>query len=355
MLVQPHTLLQTEKIGGLDMKPYVIVLTLMICIVLILPAAIVLPYSNDEQTALPNQSEKTKTVTTSSKKPALNVSVYRSDESKVESVPLQQYVIGVVASEMPAEFEPEALKAQALAARTLIVKELLNDSNIGVPKGAEVTDTVMHQVYHDDEELKELWGSEFDWKMAKIKEAVQTTEGQILTYDNKPIEPSFFSTSNGYTENSGAYWQQALPYLKSVPSPWDQNSPKFLSKETIPVTTFEKKLNVDLLGGGEIGKIVKTTPGNRVGTVEIAGKTFAGRDIRDILGLPSTDFTMEMKDDQVIVSTKGNGHGVGMSQYGANGMAKEGKSYEDIVTYFYQGVSISNIRPYTAKLTAAEH
>lgn len=338
------------------MKPYVITVVLIISFILILPAAIVLPYDDGEQAAqLKQQKQSKQTSTSASGKPdqsALTVSVYRSDESKVESLPLQQYLIGVVASEMPAEFELEALKAQAIAARTYLVQYLLNDSKIDIPGGAEVTDTVNHQVYHDDKELKKIWETNYDWKIAKITKAVKQTEGKILTYQNKPITAAFFSTSNGYTENSGAYWPKELPYLKSVPSPWDRQSPKYAYKETIPVSSVEQKLNVDIQKGGRIGSVIETTPGNRVGLVKIGGKKIEGRKIRDELKLRSTDFTMEVQGDQVIVNTKGYGHGIGMSQYGANGMAKEGKSYQDIVTYYYQGVSISNIQSYTAKLTA---
>lgn len=113
-------------------------------------------------------------------------------KKKIDEVPLEEYVVGVVAAEMPAEFEKEALKAQALAARTYIVKELFTGQNVGSPKGAVVTDTELHQVYKNEEELRRIWKKDFDWKIKKIKEAVAETRGQILTYDDKPIDASFF-------------------------------------------------------------------------------------------------------------------------------------------------------------------
>ncbi|HEX7065720.1 MAG TPA: stage II sporulation protein D [Bacillales bacterium] len=336
------------------MKPYLITAGFIIGFVLFLPAAIVFLFSGKEQAAagVPVQEETAEKVSVPEPGPALSVSVYRTEEQTIETIPLEQYVIGVVASEMPANFELEALKAQSLAARTYIVNYLLNPLDRGLPEGAEVGDTVTYQVYKDDKELKELWGSDYGWKMEKITKAVEATRGQIITYNDEPITAQFFSTSNGYTENAGAYWQHSVPYLKSVPSPWDRHSPKFYSTETIPVGQVDQKLGVDIEKSGAIGDVVETTPGHRVGKVKIAGKVFTGRDIREALGLRSTDFTMKRKGDKVVVTTKGWGHGVGMSQYGANGMAKQGKGYRDIIKYYYQGVSISDLHSYTAQLTA---
>ncbi|HEU5139664.1 MAG TPA: stage II sporulation protein D [Bacillales bacterium] len=338
----------------MEVKPYLVIAGFVIGFVLILPAAIVFLFSGKEQAATgsPIENETTEKVSVPEPASTLSVSVYRAQEKTIETVPLDQYVIGVVASEMPANFELEALKAQALAARTYIVNYLLNPPDLNLPKGAEVTDTVMNQVYKDDKELKALWGSDFGWKMAKITKAVEATMGQIITYHDQPITVAFFSTSNGYTESSEAYWQSALPYLKSVPSPWDRNSPKFSSTESIPVSKVDQKLGVDIEKAGSIGNVVKSTPGHRVGKVKIAGEVFSGREVREKLGLRSTDFKMKREGDQVVITTKGWGHGVGMSQYGANGMAKQGKEYRDIIKYYYQGVSISNLHAYTAQLTA---
>ncbi|HEX6922212.1 MAG TPA: stage II sporulation protein D [Bacillales bacterium] len=337
----------------MEVKPYLIIASFIIGFVLLLPAAIVLPYSGKEQAAAPPPTSANQTVSVPNESPpTLSVSVYRSQEKKVETVPLDQYVIGVVASEMPANFELEALKAQALAARTYIVNYLLNPPELSLPEGAEVTDTKIHQVFKDDGQLEKIWGNDYDWKMAKVTKAVESTKGQIITYDGNPIDALFFSTSNGFTENAEDYWANAVPYLKSVPSPWDRSSPKFFSTESIPVEAVDQKLDIDIEESGSIGNIVKTTAGHRVGKVKIAGEMFTGREVREQLGLRSTDFKMKRKGDSIVVTTKGWGHGVGMSQYGANGMAKQGKGYKDIVKYYYQGVSISNLHPYTAQLTA---
>lgn len=340
------------------MKPYLIVVSFIVAFVLILPAAIVFPFSGEQQSeptaSKPAASHEKESKTVSPKTTPLTVSVYRSQDQKVKSMPLEQYVTGVVASEMPAKFEEEALKAQALAARTYIVNFLLQSPDMNLPKKAQVTDTEMNQVYHDDHELKKEWGKDYDWKMAKITKAVDATEGEIITYDDKPITPSFFSTSNGYTENSEDYWKNASPYLKSVKSPWDRESPKFQSNKEMSVQAFDDKLGVEISNNGTIGDVVKTTPGHRVGKVKIDGKSFTGRDIREKLDLRSSDFTIKRDGDRVTIATKGFGHGVGMSQFGANGMAKEGKNYKQIVEHYYQGVAISNAQPYTAKLTTKE-
>ncbi len=178
--------------------------------------------------------------------------------------------------------------------------------------------------------------------MKKIEDAVQATAGQILTYDGQPIDALFFSTSNGYTENSNDVWANSVAYLKSVESPWDKNSPKFNGEEEISIQDFESKLGVSLGSSASIMTNVEYTSGKRVAKANISGKELTGTDIRDKLGLKSTDFTMTRSGQSIIVTTKGYGHGVGMSQYGANGMAAEGKNYKDIVKYYYKDVAVTN-------------
>jgi stage II sporulation protein D len=338
-------------------KPFIVLVAFLFVIVLLIPTLLVVPFSEKVDGKLSEgiqQQPSSSSVETNGKNggPAVEVAVYRSKEKKIEHIPLEQYVIGVVAAEMPAEFELEALKAQALTARTYIVKQMINDQPISMPKGANVTDTIMHQVYYSDEELKRLWGTDYSWKIKKITEAVQSTRGQILTYNNVPIEASFFSTSNGFTENSEAYWENAFPYLKSVASPWDKESPKFYDRKVMSVAEFEKKLGVTLPKDGSVGVVLSRTPGKRVETVEINGKKLKGREVREKLDLKSTDFTWMRKGDEIVITTKGYGHGVGMSQYGANGMAQEGKTYDQIVKYYYQGVNITSATAFLNKLTA---
>lgn len=323
-------------------KPFIVLAALLFAVTLIVPAMLVIPFSEEKVSGKLGEKLKQETETAEIPPgPAIEVGVYRLAQKKLENVPLEDYIVGVVASEMPAEFEKEALKAQALAARTFIVKQMMIKDELDMPDGALVYDTVIHQVYKNDKELRQQWKKDYSWKIQKVREAVKETRGQILTYEGSPITASFFSTSNGFTENSEAIWPNSVPYLKSVESKWDLQSPKFSGREVFTVQEFEKKLGVKLPNDRTIGNVTERTAGKRVAKVEINGKVVSGKDIREKLGLKSTDFTWERKGNDIIINTEGYGHGVGMSQYGANGMAAEGKGYKEIVAYYYQGVEVS--------------
>nr|WP_263622892.1 stage II sporulation protein D [Alkalihalobacillus algicola] len=332
------------------MRKMITTLVLFAGIIILLPSVLVLPYGSPGESPEAIESNP-QGKNTSTKAAAVDVPVYRAQLEKTVNVPIEEYVKGVVAAEMPAEFNMEALKAQALTARTFVVTRLANPTE-KLPGNAIVTDTIQHQVFKDNDQLKEVWGTEFEKKYAKIEKAVEETTGQILTYEGNPIYASFFSTSNGYTENSEDYWENAAPYLRSVESPWDKQSPKYSDQITFSTSEFEQKLGVTLPSGGSIGTIKNLTTGKRVGEVEVAGKSFTGREIRDLLGLRSSDFAWERSGDRITVTTKGYGHGVGMSQYGANGMAEEGKGYDEIVKHYYKGVAISEMGRYVENLTA---
>jgi len=274
------------------------------------------------------------------------VTVYRNALKKVETYPLEEYVRGVVAAEMPIDFEEEALKAQAYSARTYIIKRILEKDNSGIPGGAMVTDTVQHQVFVSDSELQKRWGSDYSTKISKLNQIVNETMGKIISYDGTPITASFFSTSNGYTENSEDYWSKEVPYLRSVASPWDKASPKFESTMVVPFNDVQSKLKVDaavLVSTGQSWiKVMEKTESGRVKKIKVGDKVLTGREMRELFDLRSSDFTMEVKNQQIVFQMKGYGHGVGMSQYGANGMAKEGKKAEEIVKYYYKGVKIED-------------
>jgi stage II sporulation protein D len=336
------------------LNPMIALVSSLFVMILLIPSLLVLPFSHEntnEKLAEELQPKQAIPVQVDNG-PTIDVAVYRSIQQKIEHIPLEEYVIGVVASEMSSTFEIEALKAQSLAARTYIVRQLLGKQNPSVPEGANVTDTQLNQVYKNKSELRTSWGIDYDKKIKRITEAVNATQGKIITYNGQLIEPSFFSTSNGYTENSEDYWENAFPYLRSVVSPWDKKSPKFLDEKVITIADFEQKLGIKLPSDGSVGRILTRTAGNRVNAIEISGKTFTGRDIRERLDLRSTDFSWQRKGSDIYISTKGFGHGVGMSQYGANGMAQEGKKYDEIISYYYQGVKISPDNSFITKLTA---
>ncbi|AMA71658.1 MULTISPECIES: stage II sporulation protein D [Aneurinibacillus] len=336
------------------MKPIFYIALAIVIILLAVPSTLVLIYSgSDEQPRPASAIRKSAAPRTShtTQKPVMHINfsikVFRVETGKIESVPLEDYVSGVVSGEMPAEFEMEALKAQALAARTYIALRLAKKDFSDVPKGAHVTDTVKHQVYIDEKQKRERWGSSYTWKEARIRQAVEETSGQVLTYQNEPINATFFATSNGYTENSEDYWGYKLPYLRSVKVPWDANAPRYQETVTMSIDQLEKRLKVKIAqpvaaGNDSWNKTISRTAGQRIKEIKIGDKVFTGRQVRELLGLNSSHFSLSIKGQNVVIRTFGYGHGVGMSQWGANGMAKEGKTVEEIVKYFYKGVNIEN-------------
>ncbi len=334
-----------------QIKPIIVLVSVLFVLILLIPSMLVIPFSGKDAVKLAEERQSNPEPPQIASGPTVEVAVHRVSAQKIENVELEDYVVGVLAMEMPAKFEMEALKAQALAARTYVVKHMLSEQKIGVPDGADVSDTTDYQVYKSKEELKVEWEGEYDWKIQKITQAVKETQGQILTYNGDPIDAQFFSTSNGYTENSQDYYKNEYPYLKTVESPWDVNTEKFFYQVQMTVADFEQKLGIKLGNGNEIGNVTAKTQSNRIASVDVGGKSFTGREVRVALGLRSTDFSWERKGNNIVIKTKGYGHGVGMSQYGADGMAKAGKNYKEIVAHYYQGVEISTTQNFENKLT----
>ncbi|MGQ3481774.1 stage II sporulation protein D, partial [Paenibacillus sp. TY11] len=281
-----------------------------------------------------------------------DVRVYVTSTGRTETLPLEQYIVGVVAAEMPPSFEDEALKAQAIAARTFIARRLLADDTSGAPAGADVTDTVKHQAYISKAKLTREWGhSGKSAELAKIQKAVRDTKDTIMVYEGKPITASFFSTSNGYTENSEDVWAKAVPYLRSVSSPWDkQLAPRYTETVTLSRQSVFDRLGLGRTaiaastGGGSMMpeiRILSKTEGHRIKKIEVGGSVFTGPEIRNKLGLRSAEFTWKAEGDRIAITTYGYGHGVGMSQWGANGMAKEGHTATQILLHYYTGISFA--------------
>ncbi|MDY8022625.1 stage II sporulation protein D [Paenibacillus polymyxa] len=280
-----------------------------------------------------------------------NVRVYVTSTGRTETLPLEQYIVGVVAAEMPPSFEDEALKAQAIAARTFIARRLLADDTSGAPAGADVTDTVKHQAYISKAKLTREWShSGKSAELAKIRQAVRDTKDTIMVYEGKPITASFFSTSNGYTENSEDVWAKPVPYLRSVSSPWDkQLAPRYTDTVTLSRQSVFDRLGLSRTaiaastGGGGMPeiRILSKTEGHRIKKIEVGGSVFTGPEIRNKLGLRSAEFTWRAEGDRIAITTYGYGHGVGMSQWGANGMAKEGHTATQILLHYYTGISFA--------------
>jgi stage II sporulation protein D len=266
------------------------------------------------------------------------VKVYRSTSKVIEEVLLENYVMGVVAGEMPASFNIEALKAQAVAARTYIMFKMLHNKN----KKYDVIDTVLNQVYIDDKELKKKWGKNYTKYKNKVKQAVKETAYQYVTYNGEVIDALFFSTSGGYTENSEDIFYTKLDYLKSVKSDWDKISPVFKEQNEYEISDFCKMLHITCKNKPVI-KVLSKTKGGKINIIMINNKKFTGKNIVKIFNLRTTNFTINV-DSKVIITSHGYGHGVGMSQYGAEGMARVGYKYDEILKYYYTGVEIKKIK-----------
>ena len=252
----------------------------------------------------------------------------KADNVKIDKE-LEDYVIGVVAGEMPVNFPHEALKAQAVAARTYALRQIKANPNI---KYEDIA-----QAYIDTDTMKRRWGSKYNENYEKIRADVYATAGQILEYNNEPILAAFCSTTNGYTEDCQNVWTENLPYLSSVKSEGDELSPYYSDSVVLSKTRFAE------IFGGTDAVINERTEAGYVKTVTINGKKYTGNDIRQILGLKSTSFDINTEGDNISISTKGFGHGVGMSQYGACYMANNGKKYSEILSHYYNGAIIKNL------------
>ena len=267
------------------------------------------------------------------------IRVKRVNGGSIDSIGLEEYIVGVLAGEMPIYFELEALKAQAVAARSYALKRMEYNKN----NEYDVVDSIMNQVYLDRDYLKEAWGSSYTSNINKLIRAVNETSGEYLDYDGGIADALFFSTSNGYTENSDVVFSFDVPYLKSVDSKWDESvSSVFHSSITISVSDFLQKMKISNSDKVVFSDIVKSDTG-RVISININGVDFKGMDVYNNLGLKSLDFSLEQVGSNVVINTSGYGHGVGMSQYGALGMAKNGYNYRDILFHYYTGVTIKKI------------
>ncbi len=257
------------------------------------------------------------------------VTIYRSNGTVI-TLEKEEYLVGVVSAEMPASFSMEALKAQAVAARTYTLK--------AISQGKRLTDTVSTQAYEDSNQLKAKWGNSYTTYYNKVKDAVNSTKGVYMTYNGKYIDAVYHSTNNGYTEDSFVVWGNNIPYLKTVSSPWDLSASSYLRTIYKDIENVSNILGVNINQDTVIS--TKTNDSNHIATVSIGDKTFTGIQLRNLLGLRSTDFDMTVNGGQVSFTTRGFGHAVGMSQYGANGMAKDGYSYAQILKHYYTGISI---------------
>lgn len=250
---------------------------------------------------------------------------------EIKNIELEDYIVGVVAGEMPASFNEEALKAQAIAARTYAMYKMKNSNGT-----YDLVTDKTNQVYITEDKMKSLWQENFDYYFEKIKKAVYDTKDLIMTYNGDIILSLYFARSNGKTEDAIAVFGSNQEYLKSVESP-EEN---LTSEVTISKDKFCNKLNISC-DAINISNVLKSSSG-RINSLNINGKTFKGTEIRTLFDLKSTDFDITI-DSEIKFITKGYGHGVGMSQYGANKLAQNGKNYEEILKHYYQNINIEKI------------
>lgn len=316
------------------MKKIIICCLAIFLLIIGIPSSITFLYTFN------NKDEQNKDEQNIDKSVLNNKKLYITENGEEVEIDIEDYIKGVVSAEMPALFNEEALKAQAVAARTYLVKHISEKTNIDD----------ISQAYLKTEELKKNWGENFTNYYNRISFAVDSTKGEIMLYENEPIEAVFHSTSAGFTESAIDVWKEDLPYLQSVDSSYDINAPDFIfekkiSKKDLKQLLESKYKDIKLSKNNifdEI-KIIETTDSGYIKTIDIANKAFVGNEIRILLKLRSTNFTIDDDNENIIFITKGYGHGAGMSQYGANFMGQEGYTYKEILNHYYKGISVSNI------------
>ena len=310
------------------MKDFLFRLAFLTLILLVIPSVFILIFQNDEPKGDINYIE-----------------LYDVNTQRTLKLDTEEYILGVVCAEMPAEFNEEALKAQAVAARTYT---LYNINNKEHEKGDICSDYAHCQAYASFDELKNKWGKNYDKYLKKVKNCVDDTKGLYISFNGEAINAVFHACSNGQTENASDVWGKDVAYLKSVESPGD-----LLKNNYINESLFDKATLIQLLENQEnikldytkapVGNIIHTE-GVNVKSIDIYGVTFKGTDLRKLLTLNSSAFDISFENDVFTFKVYGNGHGVGMSQYGANAMGKDGKDFKEILGHYYPDTSILSIK-----------
>ena len=332
------------------MKKIYMYIILFILIFFVLPTICTTTKKTEEVQSISNQIEENNQIEKYEYSKYKTIKLLHQSTQEVEEIGIDEYLYGVVSSEMPANFEEDALKAQAIVARTYTIYQIIN--NKSKHENADICDDYRCcQAWISKEERIAKWNeneAETNWN--KIVEAVDSTSGKIIVYNGEPINAFFHANSGGVTESSLNIWGGIdYPYLKSVETSGEQdytqyNSEVILSKEEL-VEKLKSKyqdINIDFSQEDSI-KILEYTTSGRVKTIKFGNKEIAGTEARTLLGLKSTNFTVEIINDNIKFSVTGYGHGVGMSQTGADSLAKSGSNYEEIIKHFYTDVEIIEV------------
>lgn len=323
------------------MKPMIKELAIIGLIGVVIPVLLFYGLSREDDEPVPTEiTLPSSSATEEEITPAQRKITVLLDDGRTEEQALDDYITGVVLAEMPAEFEEQALMAQAVAARTYALRR---NQTLSKHDNADVcVNPSCCQAYLSPQDYADRGGTEEDYE--KIRRAVEATSGQVLMYDGQMIEATYFSCSGGMTEDAQAVWGAEFPYLIAQPSPGEETSDQYTQSVSMSCEEFLNRLGVAQTHSQMplIGEITYTDGGG-VDWIEVAGERFAGVEMRKLLGLRSTAFLISAVGENVIITTKGYGHRVGMSQYGADAMALEGNSYQQILAYYYPGTEIAQL------------
>ena len=332
-------------------KPFIFVLLLSFSLVTVSVVGSLIFYDDNPSSAVVKKKITKEITYEKIDKDSPIINVYNVNKNKIEKIDIEEYLYGVLSSEMPSTFDEEALKAQAIAARTYVIYKMENNITSGHKNSAVCTNSAHCQAYTSYDDLKKVKGE--DWiksDYVKVKKAVDDTKGQIVSYEEKAILTLYFSTSSGKTENSKDVFSTQYPYLVSVDSPYEENSPKYSTTYSIKKSKFIKyikniypQINISLDKLDKEVSIVDRTDGGCVKIIEVGNVKISGTDMRKILNLNSANFTINYNNDEMNFTVKGYGHGVGMSQWGAEGMAKKGYKYYDILFHYFKGTDIKDM------------
>lgn len=278
--------------------------------------------------------------------------VFQTSAGQVQEVPAVDYICGVLAAEVPASYHEEALKAQAVAAFTYACHA--RENNLANPQknsgigGADLSDdSGTYEAYLPETAARVKWGKNFDSQWSRIHGAVEQVAGKVIVWQGRPIDAVFFSASAGRTEDSADVWGDSVPYLKSVDSSFDKYAPDYSSRKQFSRDEFASRVKAKYPAavlGADPAKWLLSVSRSQAGGVKraaLGGVSVDGSVLRSLFGLRSTNFTLAYRNGTFTFDVKGNGHGVGMSQYGAEYLAAHGKTWEQIISYYYTGVSIA--------------
>ncbi|HOJ76906.1 MAG TPA: stage II sporulation protein D [Bacillota bacterium] len=279
--------------------------------------------------------------------PTIPVTLISKNEGKLYRLDLEDYLVGVVAAEMPAEFELEALKAQAVAARTVTVQRLKRYGGRGTKYSSNADfsdDPNESQAWLSNASLQNKWSKQdYHLYYRKVKQAVLETRGIIMVYHNKPIDAVYHSTCGGATESAINVWSYDIPYLRAVKCGFDQHSRRYQQRIFSSWRELAKRFNLSEAMVKQI-RITKRTASGRISQLSVGNRQISGKDFRQKLALNSTYFELVPGKEGLTINVTGYGHGVGLCQYGADGMAKQGVDYQQILKHYYQGIEFRKIK-----------